>query len=107
MKSLSNFTQPLIEKCLSRNNNVEAKLLMDWNNIIKEYDKIIFPQKVKFLTNEKNNGLLVLNVQRGFGTEIQMQIPKILDKVNNYLGYKAISKIKIKQIIIENYASSY
>ena len=53
MKSLSNFTQPLIEKYLSGNNNIEAKILMDWDNIIKEYGKIIFPQKVKFLKNEK------------------------------------------------------
>ena len=76
---------------------------MNWNNIVNEYGKIIFPEKVYFLKHEKNNGVLILNVQRGFGTEIQMQIPKILDKINNYLGYKAISKIKIKQIIIENY----
>ena len=103
MKSLYNFTQPIIKKSLSGNNNIEAKILMDWNNIVKEYGKIIFPEKVNFLKNEKNNGVLILNVQRGFGTEIQMQIPKILDKINNYLGYKAISKIKIKQIIIENY----
>ena len=78
MKSLYNFTQPIIEKSLSGNNNIEAKILLDWNNIVNEYGKIVFPQKVKFLKNEKNNGVLILNVQRGFGTEIQMQIPKIL-----------------------------
>ena len=30
MKALSNFTQPLIENYLSKNNNIEAKLLINW-----------------------------------------------------------------------------
>tara|TARA_B100000131_G_C18122329_1_gene613373 strand:+ start:3415 stop:3738 length:324 start_codon:yes stop_codon:yes gene_type:complete len=106
MKALSNFTQPLIENYLSKNNNIEAKLLINWGKIVKEYEKIIFPKKISFLKNEKNNGLLILNVQRGFGTEIQMKIPKLLNEINNYLGYKAISKIKIEQIILDNYEST-
>ena len=41
--------------------------------------------------------MLVLNVKERFELEIQMETLKILDKVNNFLGYKAIDKIKIKK----------
>ena len=36
-------------------------------------------------------------LREGFELEIQMETLKILDKVNNFLGYKAIDKIKIKK----------
>ena len=99
MKTLSNLTYSLVENCLSKNNKIEAKLLINWEKIANEYSKTTYPKEIKFVKNLKNNGTLVLNVQKGFATEIQMKIPLLLNKVNNFLGYKAVSEIKIKQII--------
>lgn len=102
MKTLSNLTYSLVEDCLSKNNKIEAKLLINWEKIANEYSKITFPKEIKFIKNLTNKGTLVLNVQKGFATEIQMKIPFLLNKVNNFLGYKAISEIKIKQVIFKN-----
>ncbi len=71
---------------------------MNWNEIAKNYSKISFPNKVKFENKQTKNGILILNVQQGFGPELQMIMPKLLNKINDFLGYKAISKIKIKQV---------
>ena len=101
MKALSNLTHSLVENCLSKNNKIEAKLLINWEKIANEYSKITFPEEIRFIKNITNNGTLLLNVQKGFATEIQMKIPLLLNKVNNFLGYKAISNIKIKQIILK------
>ncbi len=98
MKSLSNYTQPLIEEYLKKNNYVETKIILNWYKIIDDYNEITFPHKVSFIKNKRNDGLLILNVKKGFGIEVQMKIPTILDKINNYLGYKAISKIKLRQV---------
>ena len=98
MKTLTDLTYPIIENCLSKNNKIEAKILINWDKIANEFAQITFPKKIIFFNNQPNNGKLLLNVQQGFGPEIQMKIPMFLDKINNFLGYKAISEIKIKQI---------
>ena len=45
MKSLSNLTYSLVEDCLSKNNKIEAKLLINWEKIANEYSKITFPKE--------------------------------------------------------------
>ena len=99
MKTLTKLTYPIIENCLSKNNKIEAKLIINWSKITPEYNNIIFPKKVMFFNNKTNQGKLVLNVTRGFGPEIQMKIPYLLNKINDFLGYKAIDEIKIKQMV--------
>ena len=98
MKSLKNITKKIVEDCISKNNIIEAKILLNWNDIFTNYNRITVPTKVIFFKNNRSDGTLFLNVQNGFGPEIQMVIPKFLIKINDFLGYKAISKIIIKQI---------
>ena len=43
------------------------------------------------------DGQITLKVQSGFGPEIQMAIPFLMNQINARFGYKAISKIKILQ----------
>ena len=102
MKTLTNLTYPIVENCLSKNNKVEALLLINWSKIAMEYDQIIFPKKIIFYKNQTNKGKILLNVQQGFGLVIQMKIPMILDRINNFLGYKAIYEIKIMQTNLKN-----
>ncbi len=102
MKILSSLTNNLVEHCLSKNNHIEAKILMNWNKIATENSEITFPRQVKFKNNNRNNGTLILNVQRGFSLLIQMKIPELLNRINNFIGYKAINEIKIKQVDLKN-----
>ena len=97
MKKLGNLTLKLAENILSKNSKIEAKLLLNWDSLFINNNKKFKLYRVLFLKNQKNNGMLVLKVNRGFELEIQMETTKILDKVNNFLGYKAINKIKIKK----------
>ena len=98
MKTLTKLTLPIVQGCLRKNNEIEAKLFMHWSKIENNYKNKTFPKKVIFFKNKTNNGTLILNVQYGPGLEIQMNLPKILNSINNFLGYKAIKEIKIKQI---------
>ena len=97
MKKLGNLTLKITENYLSKNSKIEGKLLLNWNKLFINYNEKFKLNRVLFLKNRKNKGMLVLNVKRGFELEIQMETLKILDKVNNFLGYKAIDKIKIKK----------
>ena len=101
MKTLCNITNSLVEKCLDENNKLFLRLLINWDKIVNQYSKITSPNKIKFPNNLRNNGKLILSVQRGFETEIQMCTPILINKINDFLGYKVISKIKIEQTILD------
>tara|TARA_S200000501_G_C20803696_1_gene735186 strand:- start:539 stop:877 length:339 start_codon:yes stop_codon:yes gene_type:complete len=95
MKKLDKLTYELAKNCLSKNSNVEAKLFLNWDKIFIKYIDIIKPLRINFFSNKSKNGILILRVKRGFELEVQMEQIKILNLANNYIGYKAIERIKI------------
>ena len=95
MKKLDTLTYELAENCLSKNNLIEAKLFLNWDKIFSKYSNVLKPMKVQFIRKNNKNGTLILEVQRGYELEIQMEQLKILNLANNFIGFKAIDKIKI------------
>ena len=95
MKKLDTLTYELAENCLSKNNLIEAKLFLNWDKIFSKYSNVVKPMRVQFLKKNNKNGTLILEVQRGYELEIQMEQLKILNLANNFIGFKAIDKIKI------------
>ena len=95
MKKLDTLTYELAENCLSKNNQIDAKLFLNWDKIFSKYSNVVKPIKVKFIRKNNKNGTLILEVQRGYELEIQMEHLKILNLANNFIGFKAIDKIKI------------
>ena len=95
MKKLDTLTYELAETCLSKNNVIEAKLILNWNKIFSKYSNVVKPIKVQFMRKNNKNGTLILEVKRGFELEIQMEQIKILNLANNFIGFKALEKLKI------------
>ena len=95
MKKLDTLTYELAENCLSKNNQIDAKLFLNWDKIFSKYSNVVKPIKVQFIKKNYKNGTLILEVQRGYELEIQMEQLKILNLANNFIGFKAIDKIKI------------
>ena len=95
MKKLDTLTYELAENCLSKNNLIEAKLFLNWYKIFSKYSNVVKPMKVQFIRKNNKNGTLILEVQRGYELEIQMEQMNILNLANNFIGFKAIDKIKI------------
>ncbi len=95
MKKLDTLTYELAENCLSKNNLIEAKLFLNWDKIFSKYSNVIKPMKVQFIRKNNKNGTLILEVQKGYELEIQMEQLKILNLANNFIGFKALDKIKI------------
>ena len=95
MKKLDTLTYELAENCLSKNNLIEAKLFLNWDKIFSKYSNVAKPMKVQFVKKNNKNGTLILEVQRGYELEIQMEQMNILNLANNFIGFKAIDKIKI------------
>lgn len=88
---VDNLIRPLVkEKDL-----LYYKLLKDWHLIIGANlrDKV-FPHDIKFHKN--NDTILTVTINNHCNVlEIQMMIPKIIERISRYLGFDYISKIKI------------
>ncbi len=91
---------PLVRQLLGKNRVLELEMARCWEQIIgEELAQYSLPQKISFQKNEKNNGTLLLQVLSGaFAIEISQRIPHIIEKVNVFFGYAAISKVKIIQV---------
>ncbi|MBL4806649.1 MAG: DUF721 domain-containing protein [Rhodobacteraceae bacterium] len=75
----------------------EARLLTQWPEIVGEsVAKIAKPVKISYTRQGLGAKLTILALGAN-GPELQMQLPRIKERVNACYGYNAISEIRITQ----------
>lgn len=99
LSSISQTILPFAKRILGKKGFVEVDILTNWHKIAgDELADYSFPQKIDFRRGEKTNGILHLCVPTGaFALEIQHREKFILEKINTYFGYCAVSGLKIIQ----------
>lgn len=98
-QSLAKSILPLARHVLGKKGFAEVDILSNWNTIIgEELAAYTFPQKIDFKRGERTNGTLHLAVPSGaFALEVQHREKFILQKINTYFGYNAVSGLRIAQ----------
>lgn len=93
------MTMPLAKQILGRRGFMQLELLSSWASIVGEnMAQYSLPQKLTFPKDSHSDGCLTIMVPAGaFATEITQNEPQIIDKINVYFGYPAVSKIRILQ----------
>lgn len=96
---LSRNISPLTKNLFGKKGFVEADILTNWDKIVgQELAEYSFPLKIDFKREQKNNGTICLQVPSGaFALEIQHREKYILERINAYFGYNAVSGLKIIQ----------
>ena len=99
LTAISKNIMPLAQKILGRKGTLSFEILLHWEEIVgEELAMYSFPDKVEFRNNQRNNGVLHLSVPAGaFALEIKHREKFILEKVNAFFGYAAVSSLKILQ----------
>ena len=99
LTALSKTILPITKNIFGKKGFMEIEILTNWDKIVgEELADYSFPQKIDFKRGEKNNGVLHLQVPSGaFALEIQHRERYILDKINAYFGYNAVTAVKIRQ----------
>ena len=99
LSPLGGTLRPMAQKLLGKKGFVTADILTGWDRIVgKELAEYTFPQRIDFPRGEKNNGILHLCVPGGaFHREIKHREKYIIDKINTYFGYNAVSGLRIMQ----------
>jgi len=88
----------LIGKPLGKRGFGEGGLIADWAAIVgEEVARNAKPLKLAFPRGERREGNLTLRVRGAYAVELQHLAPQILERINSYLGYGAVTRLKLEQ----------
>ncbi len=90
----------LVKTTFEKKGFIQAAILLEWPQIVgSEMSEKCIPEKLVFPRGKKGEGVLHLNVQVSSGLLIEYGAPLIIDKINSYFGYQAVTRLKIKQVL--------
>lgn len=110
LNNVATAVMPIVKNILGKKGMIIADILTIWEQIVgEEMAAYSLPRKIDFKKNEKSNGIIHIVVPGGaFALELQHRENFLLEKINAYFGYQAVTgmriiqdanlKIKIKEI---------
>ena len=76
----------------------QAKLITDWPDIVGEtIANETIPQKLVFQRGNRGDGVLHLRVRSGYALELQHIAPQLIERINNFFGYRAVADLRYQQ----------
>ena len=77
---------------------VQSSVVSRWPEIVgPRHARVCSPESIRFPQGEKSDGILQLVVVPAHAPIIQHVIPEILERVNRFFGYNAVSRVKLRQ----------
>ncbi|MEM7666228.1 MAG: DUF721 domain-containing protein [Pseudomonadota bacterium] len=77
---------------------VQSSVVTRWPEIVgPHHAKVCSPEAIRFPPGEKSEGILQLVVAPAHAPLIQQVTPEIMERVNRFFGYSAVSRVKIRQ----------
>lgn len=96
---LTKEVQAIAKPILGTRGFAEVDILSAWEDMIgKDLAKGITPEKLTFTANTRTNGTLHVRSAGGaFAMLFEHQKSRVIDRINGFFGYPAVSMIKIRQ----------
>jgi hypothetical protein len=77
---------------------VQGAVVSRWPEIVGDrYAKVSTPESIRFPAGKKAGGTLTLTVEGAHAPLMQHLGPLIIERVNRFLGYEAVSKLAFRQ----------
>lgn len=77
---------------------VQSSVVTRWPEIVGEHHaRVCMPESIRFPPGEKTGGILQLVVLPAHAPLIQHVIPEIVERVNRFFGYRAVTRVKLRQ----------
>ncbi len=77
---------------------VQSSVVSRWPEIVgPHHARICAPEAIRFAPGEKSGGILQLVVVPAHAPLIQHVIPEIIERVNRFFGYNAVTRVKLRQ----------
>ena len=94
LRSFKNTLPKNVKKIISKKGHIYSKTLDNWRYIVgDELFNVCFPKAFKN-SNRSSQSYLSIMVKRGHEVDLEYSKKSILLKLNSYLGYNAVEKLK-------------
>ncbi len=99
LNNLMQEVKKLTQSALGKHGFIQVELLSHWHEILgEELSYGIKPVGISFNAKERINGTLRVRTAGGaFALLFEHQKGQVIEKINTYFGYPAISQVKIEQ----------
>ena len=96
---LTKEVQAIAKPILGTRGFAEVDILSTWEDMVgKDLAKGITPEKLTFTANSRTNGTLHVRSAGGaFAMLFEHQKARVIERINGFFGYPAVSAIKIRQ----------
>jgi hypothetical protein len=98
METLDKHFRNLAGAAFKKHGFATADVVSRWAEIVgSDVAKLCTPQRIRWpRTAEATGGTLVLIAAPGRSLDVQYAAPKLLERINQFLGFAAIAKIKVE-----------
>lgn len=77
---------------------VQSSIVSRWRDIVGErYADVSVPESIKFPVGKRSGGVLTLMVDSAHAPMMQHVGPALVERVNRFFGYDAVSKVMLRQ----------
>lgn len=97
MKPIGRIVEKIANSTLKTKGFSSAKVMLEWDKIVGlDFAKFGYPEKVVFPYMKRSNATLYIVCSSAGSMFFEYQSPMIIDRINTYFGYKAISKLRYR-----------
>ncbi|WP_379546113.1 DUF721 domain-containing protein [Qipengyuania sp. DSG2-2] len=97
-KAIGDLTPQVGRTAFRRFGFVQSSIVTRWPEIVGDrHAEVSSPEAIRFPPGERAEGILQLVVLPAHAPIIQHVIPEIIERVNRFFGYNAVSRVKIRQ----------
>src|SRR5512135_3023423 len=97
-RSLAALLQPIARQALGKQGAALGALFADWPAIVgEEVARRALPEWLSLPGPRQEQGVLTLRVDPADALELQHDAPRLIERINAYYGYRAISRITLIQ----------
>ena len=94
LRSFKNTLPTKVKRIIDKKGHMYSETLDNWKYIVgQELFKVCYPKSFKS-SNRLGGSFLNIMVKRGNEVDLEYSKKSILDKLNSYLGYNAVEKLK-------------
>lgn len=96
-KRIGDLTPEVGRTAFRRFGFVQSSVVTRWHEIVgPAHARVCSPEAIRFPPGEKAEGILQLVVIAAHAPLIQQVTPEIIERVNRFFGYKAVSRVKLR-----------
>jgi len=101
LRALAAALPAIAGKALGRRGFAEAGIITDWAAIVgPALAAESLPVKLSFPRGQRSDGVLQVRVAGPLAVELQHLAPQVLERVNTYLGYRAVTQLKLSRGVL-------